>query len=247
VSNSEKSVHRLINLARKKRGLSRLRLSRNMAHLAKNQARYCAKVRTLVHSNRPALKGGENLCGGKGNMSPRAIVKCWMTSKEGHREWLLDPRVKVAGVGIVKSKHGTYAAWSFSDQSGISPFKIALPKIKIPFFTKHRSKRSVGILRLPIKIIILIAAIVAVVLAVHGIWVYFSSLEVLFGADASKLFLSIQLPVQLRPMIEWMSMKGFQSWFIPALFIVLGIILWQTQASIYTGNQLKWLRKLRLW
>ena len=129
MGSKEISVHRLINTARKKRGLSHVRWSRKMAHLAKCQAKYCARVGRLIHSNRPALRGGENLCSGDGNMSPRGIVGCWMTSKAGHREWLLDHRVKVAGVGIVISKHGTYAAWAFSDQSGIQPITLALPVI----------------------------------------------------------------------------------------------------------------------
>lgn len=82
--------------------------------LAKKQANYCARVGRLIHSK----KYLENLVGGRGNLSPKRIVRCWMNSK-GHREWLLNPRVNSAGVGIAKSKHGTYAAWTFSGDTGI--------------------------------------------------------------------------------------------------------------------------------
>jgi hypothetical protein len=246
MANKEKSVHRLINAIRRKRGLPYVRWSRKMAHYAKSQARYCAKVKKLVHSNKPALKGGENLCCGTGNMSPRGIVRCWMTSKP-HREWLLDPRVKTAGVGIVRSKHGTYAAWSFSDESIFNPFNLQFPNFKIQFFSKRKAKVGRGVLRLPVKIILLLASIIVIVLGAHGIWVYFSSLELLFGAPASKLFLTLGVPLKLRPIVEWMSIKGFQSWFIPTAFVVLGIVLWQIQARIAKGNQLNWLNKLHLW
>jgi hypothetical protein len=253
MASKEKSVHHLINRIRRKRGLRGAKWSRKMAHLAQSQAKYCARVGKLVHSDRPALKGGENLCGGSGNMSARTIVKCWMTSKAGHREWLLDSRVKLAGVGIVKSKHGTYAAWAFSDQPLSLPGKMKLPKLKIPsifslhFFKNHKTNGGVGVLRLPVKIILLFASIVSIVLGVHGLWVYFSSLEYLLGGKGDKLFLEIGVGHRLGTMVQWMSMKGFQSWFIPAVFIILGIVLWGVQSNIYAGNKFGWLKKLHLW
>jgi hypothetical protein len=253
MSRKEKSVHQIINRIRKKRGLPYAKWSNKMAYFAKSQARYCAKMGKLIHSNRPALKGGENLCGGTGNMSSRSIVKCWMTSNAGHREWLLDPRVRFAGVGIAKSKHGTYAAWAFSDQpftmdTLFSNSKLKIPfHLKFPFLTKHNNKGVRGVLRLPVKIIMLCASILSIVLGIHGLWVYFSPLEVLFGNNSSKLFLGISLPQRLKPMIEWMSMKGFHSWVIPAAFIVLGIVLWGWQSNIHVGDKFGWLRKLHLW
>ena len=66
----------------------------------------------MCHSGRPALQGGENVCGGKGYFSPRDFVSCWMKSPQ-HRTWLLDPRVKAAAVGIFRSRYGTYAAWTW--------------------------------------------------------------------------------------------------------------------------------------
>jgi uncharacterized protein YkwD len=109
-------VHRLINGERKKRGIPPVRWNQELYYLAKQQADYCAKVGRLVHSKRFAFDGGENLCGGKGNITPRMIVKTWLKSKAGHREYLLSPQVKSAGVAISKSRRGTYCAWSFSDK-----------------------------------------------------------------------------------------------------------------------------------
>lgn len=217
-----------------------------MAHLARSQARYCAKRGKLIHSDRPALKGGENLCCGSRNMSPKNIVKSWMTSP-GHRAWLLDSRVRSAGVGIARSKHGTYAAWAFSDQPISFHNIINIPKIQIPFLKHHKQRGGRGVLRLPVKVFLLCAAIISIVLGVHGVWVYFSRLELLFGGNAAKLFLSVDLPERIRSMIEWMSMKGFQSWFIPTIFIILGLIIWGIQSNIYVGDKFGWLRKLHLW
>lgn len=110
-------VHKLINEERKKRGIPPVRWNQKLYYLAKQQANYCAEVGRLVHSDRFAFDGGENLCGGKGNITPRSIVNTWLKSKAGHREYLLSSRVKSAGVAISKSRHGTYCAWSFSDKS----------------------------------------------------------------------------------------------------------------------------------
>lgn len=124
-------VHRLINGERKKRGIPTVRWNQRLYCLAKQQADYCAKVGRLVHSNRFAFQGGENLCGGKGDMTPRMIVNTWLKSKAGHREYLLSPRVKSAAVAISKSRHGTYCAWSFSDRPVEQAHHHKTPKGKV--------------------------------------------------------------------------------------------------------------------
>ena len=108
-------VHRLINEERKRRGLPWVRWNQEMYLLAKDQANKMAKAGRLFHSNRYGLRGGEVCCGGKGHLSPRDIVKCWMGSPR-HRAWLLDRRVKTAGTAISSSRHGTYAAWAFEGE-----------------------------------------------------------------------------------------------------------------------------------
>lgn len=89
-----------------------------MYKLAKDQSNKMARVGRLFHSDRYALQGGENCWMGKGYSEkalPKAIVDSWMKSHAGHREWLLDPTVKTAAVGISRSRHGTFATWAFSD------------------------------------------------------------------------------------------------------------------------------------
>lgn len=244
-----RKAHRLINKERHKRGLRHIYWSKEMYRLAKDQASYCAKVGRLVHSKRFAFEGGENLCGGKGNFSPETIVKTWMKSKAGHRENILSPRAKKAAVAIATSKSGTYAAWSFSaqapDPKDCPYYKARKSKFKNPF--KFRGKVRGGILRLPVKIILILASIFAIVLGAHGVYVYFSPLELLFGGEAAKLFLALEVPVGLQDPIEWMSWKSFESWFIPAVFISIGLAIWYCQSRIRVGNVSRWLRKLHLW
>lgn len=114
-------VHDLINYERRKRKLPHVYWSRHMARLAQSQANYCAKTHRLVHSHRFAFQGGENLAMGGKKFSPRSIVNCWLRSKAGHREYLLDYRVKKAGVGIAKDRKNTYVAWAFSSEAPSYP------------------------------------------------------------------------------------------------------------------------------
>ena len=108
-----------------------------MARLAQSQANYCAKVGRLVHSKRFAFRGGENLAEGGSDFSPRAIVDCWLRSKAGHREYLLSPRAKKAGVGIAKSKGKTFVAWAFSDEPPSYP--------DCPYYKPPRPKAAKGL------------------------------------------------------------------------------------------------------
>ncbi len=111
---------------------------------------------------------------------------------------------------------------------------------------KRRKSRGGGnMLRLPVKIILICASIIAIILGSHGLYVYFSRLELLFGGEADKLFLAFEMPIKLAPVVEWMSYKGLQSWFIPAVFVIMGIIVWSWSQSISGGSNI--LRKLHLW
>jgi len=157
-------VHDRINSERKKRGISHVYWSRRMARLAQSQAEYCAKVGHLVHSSRYAFQGGENLAQGGSYFSPRSIVNCWLRSKAGHREYLLNPRVKKAGVGIAKNKGKTYVAWAFSDEQPSYP---DCPYYKNTFKKSSRSTKNYikrGTNTTSIILIILLIVIAAVVL-----------------------------------------------------------------------------------
>jgi hypothetical protein len=98
-------------------------------------------------------------------------------------------------------------------------------------------------LKVPIKICFLIASIVFIILGIHGLWVHFNAFEAFMGGQSDKLLLSISVPIKLQGLIEWMSFKGLQSWFVPVCFIVLGFVLWHLQTKMQTrGIRLpKWL------
>ncbi len=101
-------------------------------------------------------------------------------------------------------------------------------------------------LRLPVKIILMVASVASVILGAHGLYVYFSPFEALFGGGWDKLFLALELPSSgLQSVVEWMSVKGIQSWFIPAVFVVMGIAFWVWNQKISGGSNI--LRKLHLW
>lgn len=115
-------IHKLINEERRRRGVPPVRWNEELYYMAKQQADYCARVGKLVHCDDFAFNDGEglhgeNLCGGRGNMTPTAIVNSWLKSKAGHRENLLNPQARSAAVAISKSRHGTYCAWEFSDRA----------------------------------------------------------------------------------------------------------------------------------
>lgn len=87
-------------------------------------------------------------------------------------------------------------------------------------------------LRVHLKLLLIVSSISCVILGAHGIYVYFSRLEVLLGADAEKLFLAWPMPGPFANAVEWSSRKGFQSWFIPAIVIGTGIALWILQRRL---------------
>jgi hypothetical protein len=82
------------------------------------------------------------------------------------------------------------------------------------------------------RIVFVVAGFFVIVLGAHGIIVYFSRWEILFGKDPLKLFLAIDMPSGLESWVEWMSIKGIQSWGIPVVFIIIGILLWYAQSKI---------------
>jgi hypothetical protein len=103
-------------------------------------------------------------------------------------------------------------------------------------------------LRLPVKIILMLAAIAAVVLGAHGLYAYFHPLETMFslGGGYEKLFFVVDVSVAgLDKVVEWVSLRGLQSWFVPVVLILSGIGLWILSMKIRTRFTI--LRKLRLW
>lgn len=230
--------------------------SREMARLAQSQADYCASVGRMVHSDRYAFQGGENLCGGKGNFSPRTIVNSWLSSKAGHREYMLSPRVTKAGVGTARRNGKMFVAWAFSDASPSYPDCPASRsqrrstgsqrrRIRIPRITLWRRRKM-------IRMAVGTVGLWLLLLGIHGLYVYFSLWEVIFkvasggGSAASKLFLAIAIPwTPLANMVLWMTGKGFESWFIP-LIVGLGG-LWIMSGTGFTDSLSYRVQKWKLW
>ena len=215
-----------------------------MARLAQSQANYCAKVGRLVHSNRFAFQGGENLAQGGNNFTPKAIVNCWLRSKAGHREYLLSPRVTKAGVGIAKRNGKTFVAWAFSDAPPSYPdcprYKKDKSSVRLPSIKLRRRKM--------LRIIIGVFGLWLVILGAHGLYAYFSMWETLWSGatnTADKLFLAIRVPPPLNAWVFWMTNKGLQSWFLPVGVGIGGLILMSWTG--FSGILSHWLRKLRLW
>lgn len=110
-------------------------------------------------------------------------------------------------------------------------------------------------LRLPFKLAVMGTGIIGICLGIHGLYVFFtySSFEaqmfILSGGVGatdreideyfSQFFLAIGMPAQLKPPILWMSCKGLQSWFVPAIIIGASI------AACYLGNKIR-ARRMRL-
>jgi hypothetical protein len=246
-------THRLINRERKKRKLAPVKWSSGMYNLAKAHSRKMAKAGRLFHSGRPALQGGENVCGGKGYISPQGFVKTWMKSS-GHRAWLLSPDVRIAAVGISRSRRGTYGAWSFSSTPLLRPgkggggrpisigvlIKRGIRRLFSPYLISQSLK--LRLVRGAIDLVSIALSIALIIYGIHGLYVYFHPIEALLSPNATALFLSVQMPAQLQGIIEWMTVKGIQSWFIPSIFIVLGICVWY-----WLPRGLFWLVRNILW
>lgn len=82
------------------------------------------------------------------------------------------------------------------------------------------------------RTVFVVAGFLVMILGLHGLIVYFSRWEILFGKDPLKLFLAIDMPGGLDSWVEWMSIKGIQSWGIPVVFIVIAVLLWYAQSRM---------------
>jgi len=192
-----------------------------MASFARSQAEYCADRGYMIHSDRYAFQGGECLVGGGGNISPRQAVNSWLRSKQGHREYILSPKVKKAGVGVAKRNGKMFVAWAFSSSSCSYPDCPAYkPKFKMPNFLKRLYWEDKRMFNKLLGIVGLWGGI----LGAHGIYIYFSRWELFLSLDkADRLFLTFQMPVEfLSQQVWWMSNKGFESWFLPGIICFAG-------------------------
>jgi hypothetical protein len=205
-----------------------------MARLAQSQANYCAKVGRLVHSNRFAFQGGENLAQGGNKFSPRDIVNCWLKSKAGHREYILSPRVTKSGVGIARRNGKTFVAWAFSDAPPSYPdcpyYKPKPIKIPNPFkIFKGGKAMPKNPLKAVMSLVLGVIGLIGMILGAHGVYVYFNRLDLVFelfsGGEGAKLFLALDVPERMKDMVIWASARGMQSWIIPVLIFIAGLVV----------------------
>ena len=108
----------LINEARVRHGASRLRPDRRLRTAARRHSRDMVAHRYLSHDSRSGRsfvariartgwmrgrrrwKVGETIAWHRAPATPRSIVRAWLRSAP-HRHVLLDPRLRVVGIGIV--------------------------------------------------------------------------------------------------------------------------------------------------
>jgi len=88
-------------------------------------------------------------------------------------------------------------------------------------------------IRLPIKMALIGSAIIALALGIHGLYLHVSRFdEMTEGINTSDLFLELNTPSFFDGTVKWASIKGFDSWLIPACLLVTGIVLWKIQNKI---------------
>ena len=103
----------------------------------------------------------------------------------------------------------------FGKESGIYEPKDEFDEQRERQGIRWGSRGGGRMLRLLVKIILFHALVVAVVIGAHGL------------------------------VVEWMSLKGLQSWYIPTAFVVVGLIIGSLDWRISSGFNV--LRKLNLW
>ena len=82
-------------------------------------------------------------------------------------------------------------------------------------------------LRLAFSLCLGMMGALAVILGAHGLYVYFNLVPVVFGGRGERLFLFLEVPIEVRDIIILATSWGIQSWIFPALILVGGIFLWK--------------------
>jgi len=100
-------------------------------------------------------------------------------------------------------------------------------------------------LRWVAKLALICAGFLGVVLGAHGLYIYFklSSFRGMLITGAamessnlspeqylSRLFLAWDVPNPFRGWVYWATVRGFESWFVPVVLIVAGIVVWSLQS-----------------
>lgn len=229
-------IYDLIKAERRKRGLPNIFWSEEMAAFARNQASNCAGAGKLFHSDRHTLQGGENLWGGWGDPNPIDAVNAWLHSA-GHKENLLSPRIKKAGVATVYGGNGfTCVAFASSYRRPSYPdCPSYVPYLKVKLVVESLLRR------VPMRDPVLkFMAVVLAVLGAHGLYVRFIGLEAaIYGGDRSSL--TLEVPEFFREVIHrsTITIGGFQSWLMPVVMLIVAVVLWY-----YPGWVRMWIKRI---
>ena len=81
----------------------------------------------------------------------------------------------------------------------------------------------------PSRLATLLAALFAIILGAHGLYVYLHAADGVLGADkdAAELFLAVSLPSQFVGVVSWCSEMALGSWAVPVCLIFGGgLLLW---------------------
>jgi hypothetical protein len=81
----------------------------------------------------------------------------------------------------------------------------------------------------PLRLATLLAALFAIIIGAHGLYVYLHVADGVLGADkdAAGLFLAVGLPSTLAGVVSWCSEMALSSWAIPvSLIFGGGLLLW---------------------
>jgi hypothetical protein len=80
------------------------------------------------------------------------------------------------------------------------------------------------------NLILVLISIPFLLLGAHGLYSYFHPIETIFSAGSestNKLFFAFSVPEVFSNLVDWMSWKGFQSFFVPIIFFACGIgLIW---------------------
>lgn len=74
----------------------------------------------------------------------------------------------------------------------------------------------------------LITSISLIIFGAHGLYAYFNTWDTigaLMSENYDKLFFAISVPHQISGLVSWMSLRGLQSFFVPAIFLLVGLML----------------------
>jgi uncharacterized membrane protein YsdA (DUF1294 family) len=83
----------------------------------------------------------------------------------------------------------------------------------------------------------LIISIPLLLLGAHGLYGYFQRLDFLgaiFSGSTGRLFFAIPVPPPFSDLVTWMTLRGFQSFIIPAIFLLVGVAIfnWSIKQGI---------------